>query len=872
MRLAKRGDDIVLVQEPWTNHGTILGLAARATNYCTLQTQVEPPPGTMVAKAANAARMKGIPYIIGADANAHHQLWGSLDTNRRGEDIIDFVLINNLVILNKGNWRVSDDFSFSDHRYLEFSISGADRTFFYRNRRRTDWETHCEILSDVLAQPPTINNVGEIEESVRFLSNAFRHATERACRVSFRRENCRPPWWTAEIAELRQKCRRLFNEAKRTGNWTLYKASTNKFKNLTRNAKRRSWRDFCGNVRDISETSRLRKILAKQPTVPSFIRKADGSWSTSCRESLEQLIDTHFPGNRSVTMGETSLLSYDRGTDCMPITEDMLRWAITSFYPYKSPGPDGIIPADLQHNMDVIIPWLLEIYGACLLWSYIPVEWTRSNVTFIPKGGRSSHMEAKDYRPISLTSFLLKTLERIMDLHLRSTIDDSYLSPSQHAYTKGRSVETALHSLVGHIEKANHYGNFTMVAFMDIEGAFNNVDPMAVVGALEQLGVDQSTVQLISRMLMRRTITSRIGATSVTREVCRGTPQRGVLSPLLWNVVVNRLLMNLDFLLIKTVAYADDVAIAVSGGHPESMARQLEYALRIVSDWGQHCGLRVNPAKTELVLFGRKYKVPPFAPPKLDGVLLALANRAKFLGVIFDSRLTWKENIRARAAKAISAIYVCKRAIGRTWGLRPNGVLWLYEMVVKPILFYGVTVWWQALDPVSNRLLFERVARTVAILTTGAMRTTPTKALFAILNWLPVDLTARQLAARTALRLCATGMWNPRPWGHASILENAGVRDVIPDLIDYCTPKPFLTRRFITSIWDEAPMDPASIRIYTDGSRVGERVGGGVYIENFNVMMCFRLTDGCSVLQAEISAIRRAAKWLMFYRILGPIY
>ncbi|GBP00066.1 Retrovirus-related Pol polyprotein from type-1 retrotransposable element R1 [Eumeta japonica] len=412
-------------------------------------------------------------------------------------------------------------------------------------------------------------------------------------------------------------------------------------------------------------------------------------------------------------------------------------------------------------------------------------------------------MEAKDYRPISLTSFLLKTLERIMDLHLRSTIDDSYLSPSQHAYTKGRSVETALHSLVGHIEKANHYGNFTMVAFMDIEGAFNNVDPMAVVGALEQLGVDQSTVQLISRMLMRRTITSRIGATSVTREVCRGTPQGGVLSPLLWNVVVNRLLMNLDFLLIKTVAYADDVAIAVSGGHPESMARQLEYALRIVSDWGQHCGLRVNPAKTELVLFGRKYKVPPFAPPKLDGVLLALANRAKFLGVIFDSRLTWKENIRARAAKAISAIYVCKRAIGRTWGLRPNGVLWLYEMVVKPILFYGVTVWWQALDPVSNRLLFERVARTVAILTTGAMRTTPTKALFAILNWLPVDLTARQLAARTALRLCATGMWNPRPWGHASILENAGVRDVIPDLIDYCTPKPFLTRRFITSIWDE---------------------------------------------------------------------
>ncbi|GBP98418.1 hypothetical protein EVAR_72003_1 [Eumeta japonica] len=57
--------------------------------------------------------------------------------------------------------------------------------------------------------------------------------------------------------------------------------------------------------------------------------------------------------------------------------------------------------------------------------------------------------------------------------------------------------------------------------------------------------------------------------------------------------------------------YADAVAITVSGGHPEFMARQLEYVLRVVSDWGQHCGLRVNPAKTELILFGRKHKVTP---------------------------------------------------------------------------------------------------------------------------------------------------------------------------------------------------------------------------------------------------------------------
>ncbi|GBP00085.1 hypothetical protein EVAR_91125_1 [Eumeta japonica] len=47
----------------------------RCGSYPVIWHDQEPPPGTMVAKAENAARMKGIPYIIGADANAHHQLW-----------------------------------------------------------------------------------------------------------------------------------------------------------------------------------------------------------------------------------------------------------------------------------------------------------------------------------------------------------------------------------------------------------------------------------------------------------------------------------------------------------------------------------------------------------------------------------------------------------------------------------------------------------------------------------------------------------------------------------------------------------------------------------------------------------------------------
>jgi hypothetical protein len=58
---------------------------------------------------------------------------------------------------------------------------------------------------------------------------------------------------------------------------------------------------------------------------------------------------------------------------------------------------------------------------------------------FIPKAGRNSYGWSRDYRPISLTSFLLKTMERLMDRYLRDeALALMSLHPNQHAYTAGK--------------------------------------------------------------------------------------------------------------------------------------------------------------------------------------------------------------------------------------------------------------------------------------------------------------------------------------------------------------------------------------------------------------------------------------------------
>ena len=90
---------------------------------------------------------------------------------------------------------------------------------------------------------------------------------------------------------------------------------------------------------------------------------------------------------------------------------------------------------------------------ASILMGHIPSEWCRVGVVFIPKGGRNCDTTPKDFKPITMSSFLLKTMERLGVVNLCQT-HRNLLSRGQHAYNKGRSFLAALNSLMCRIEKS----------------------------------------------------------------------------------------------------------------------------------------------------------------------------------------------------------------------------------------------------------------------------------------------------------------------------------------------------------------------------------------------------------------------------------
>lgn len=293
---------------------------------------------------------------------------------------------------------------------------------------------------------------------------------------------------------------------------------------------------------------------------------------------------------------------------------------------------------------------------------------------FIPKGGKLQTQDPKSVRPISLTSFMLKIMEKNLDRWIRDNIADCFpLSSQQYAYQEGKSTIYAIKSLTTRIQKVLDNGKFSINAFIDIEGAFNNLSFVSIKDQLMKRRVDEKTINWIMKMLNNRLIHMTLGETSVILKASKGCPQGGVLSALLCCLVADSLIKDLQEGKFEIESFADDIVFGLSGFDPGTVCSRISDGLKIVENWCYKIGLRVNPTKTVLVPFTamRKFSDKLFKP-KFFGKYLNFENHVKYLGMILDSKLTWNEHLKFLVDKARRALFTCKTIIGRTWGLKPG--------------------------------------------------------------------------------------------------------------------------------------------------------------------------------------------------------
>ena len=214
----------------------------------------------------------------------------------------------------------------------------------------------------------------------------------------------------------------------------------------------------------------------------------------------------------------------------------------------------------LHEGWDTIKHFYLAICKASLKLGHIPQIWQKAKGVFIPKPGKNSYNMAKSFRLIMLTSFQLKLMERMIYWHLNNSLGvDKVITQNQHGFRVGKSTESALHQLVTKIEKTIVEGQYALGIFLDIEGAFDNVSFKTITDALIKSQLPHELVRWIDAMLRSRTVTVTVQGKSVSKRVKKGCPQGGILSPLLWNLVINSLIILLNSTPADSEGFADDV-------------------------------------------------------------------------------------------------------------------------------------------------------------------------------------------------------------------------------------------------------------------------------------------------------------------------
>jgi len=357
----------------------------------------------------------------------------------------------------------------------------------------------------------------------------------------------------------------------------------------------------------------------------------------------------------------------------------------------------------------------------------------------------------------------------------------------------------------------------------------------------------------------------------VERKVKTGTPQGGVLSPILWNLAFDELLDRIDPRgPVKAIGFADDLVLLAGGLDPNTLMDLLQPVINMVAKWGSDRKLKFSHSKSNAVLFTNKHDSAKVKRRKLKmgGGVVEWKPSVKYLGVILDSKLNFTEHLTDKLGKAKRALMAYKGVANKIWGPTPRCIHWIYSCVIKPIITYGCLVWWQAADKRGIMDKFSKLNRLAALSWGSLYRSTPTAGLEAICYLQPLDLLAKELALMALNRLPSLPRWDG--------LGTGGRRSHIRALLDE-SERMDLPRY----IWDEIPVTKCWVRLYalnkasfkegvavsdevvcyTDGSKLDSKAGAGVVIQKGEETWTLKFPLGkmATVFQAEIFAIQQAA-------------
>ena len=661
--------------------------------------------------------------IFLGDFNGHSECWNSeLSEDNRGAILAEMFDSAGCVVLNgneptreqKGkfsspdisiasaslamsaSWRCITALS-SDHKPILVDI-GVEEKFVKAEKRvfinfsKADWPGFQQYVEERIKWLPKSDNIHVCEKALRqlLLKSSKKYIPKG------RIPKVRPffPADAIKMGEERDRLRTLDPESPRIGELN------KQINNLVSQHKRDKWRLHLEDC-DLGKGSKklwttIKGLSGKMTTTNSqaitFDKPVFGP--SECSRKFNQQY-TPSTANCSAKAHRPMYRERKKNKDLCEFPEISIaeiKQALKTTRASKALGPDQLSPIMLKHLGPEAMGYMAFLFNLSVRRSIIPNIWKTGKIIPLLKPGKPADL-AKSYRPVSLLSPMIKTLEKTILPHLDKHLLMAY---HQHGFRSGRSTTTALMELDKHITDGLNSKRpplRTVVVALDMRAAFDTVNINTLLGTVLETNMPNPVKRWLCAYLRgRQTFTEFRGEQSGYRKVRSGVPQGGVLSPALFNAYMARLPTPPDPVHITT--YADDCTVYVSGVNIEDICRHINSYLCTLATWLEENQLELSPGKSSATIFTNSTKeVSAELPVVIGSEKIPTVKNPTILGVTFDPLHTFSEHTRNVRKKLQKKNNVLSALAGSTWGKDKELICTTYKTIGRSVANYAAPVW-----------------------------------------------------------------------------------------------------------------------------------------------------------------------------------
>ena len=540
----------------------------------------------------------------------------------------------------------------------------------------------------------------------------------------------------------------------------------------------------------------------------------------------------------------------------------------------------------------IFLHLVLQFFNQLWEAGLFPTCWKTAIVIPILKPGKNPFL-MDSYRPISLLSVIGTIFEKLINTRLIWLLEDrNLLSPSQCGFRPGRSTQDQLLALSTQIQESFSLHSHLLAVFFYCSKAFDRTWHFKILNQLHSWGIRGNLPTLLRSFLSSRFFHTRVNGICSTPKILQNeVPQGSVLSPTLFCIAINDLPSILQPP-IRSALFADDLAISVRCRTVELGQSLLQQAISIIDTWATNNGFQFSSTKTNAIHFCRLITCSHSLQLTINNTSIVQTSSAKYLGLWFDEKLTWKCHIYHLLRSCNARLNLLRKLSGAKFGAHRTTLLQMYNTLIRSKIDYGSSIYSAASKTLLQKLtVLENQALRIA---TGTLRSTPISSLHVECNQIPLNLHRRyktithliQIATVENLPLSSsTSIPQTAPYVGSNFHHR-----VKADLADLNIRLPPTEHSYTAAVppWADSVViieqhmehlskesSPTVVKLhfnellqsypnasilYTDGSRSTEAVGCAVTTED-SVIAQYALPPSFSILSAELFALYLAVDY-----------